>query len=85
MKKSGKEVPVYIYALGGDSHGRVANYFLVELQKDDIPAEVFNLGADTDYYSLPNIVQTMRTNRYSLVDEIYTAKLLTLKDVMEVK
>jgi hypothetical protein len=34
-----------------------------------------------DYYSLPNIIPTMKTTRYSLVDEIMGTPLLTLKQV----
>ncbi len=44
---------------------------------DDL--QEFDLGAGTDFYSLPNLIKTMRTNRYSLVDEILTSPLLTLK------
>jgi len=32
-----------------------------------------------DFYSLPNLVQTMRTNRYSLIEEIMETPLLTLE------
>jgi hypothetical protein len=36
-----------------------------------------------DFYSLPNIIQTMRTNKYSLVDEIMATPLLTLEEALK--
>ena len=36
-----------------------------------------------DYYSLPNMAATMRTNRYSLADEILETPLLTIADVFK--
>jgi len=44
--------------------------------------QVFDLPANLDYYSLPNLVATMRTNRYSLVDEIMAVPLATLASVL---
>jgi hypothetical protein len=49
--------------------------------RNGIAIEQFELGGHVDYYSLPNLVKTMRTSRYSLVDEILETKLLTFKDV----
>jgi hypothetical protein len=37
----------------------------------------------TDYYSIPNLVQTMRSNQYSLVDEIMATPLLSLSEVLK--
>lgn len=38
-----------------------------------------------DYHSLPNLVLTMRANRYTLVDEILATPLLTMKEVLSGK
>jgi hypothetical protein len=42
----------------------------------------FDLRGGVDYTSLPNVVLTMRSNRWSLVDEIMSAPLKTLDAVM---
>ena len=47
----------------------------------DEPFDLRRTGVD--YYSLPNLVQTMRSNRYSLIDEIMQVPLLTLAEVLK--
>jgi hypothetical protein len=74
----GKEVPVYLYHVTGTDY---PSYYEQFKRGHDI--QVFELGHEPDYYSLPNLVATMRSNRYSLVDEIMSSKLLTLKDVFK--
>lgn len=75
-KEFGKFVPVYLYLCNGDQPKLVAS-----MSSAGLDMQVFDLrGHETDYYALPNLVQTMRTNRYSLVDEILEVKLLTLTD-----
>lgn len=49
-----------------------------------IPLERFD-ASQLDYYSLPNLVQTLRTNRYQLVDEILAYPLLTFERVFNHK
>jgi hypothetical protein len=73
----GKEVPVYLYRLQGTDYESSYTMF-----KNGGDVHEFDIRHNTDYYSLPNLVSTMRTNRYSLVDEIMSTKLLTLKDVL---
>jgi len=74
----GKEVPVYLYLLGRKPHafGQLMSRAGFDLQEFDLPRQV-------DYYSLPNLIQSMRTNRYSLIDEIMETRLLTLRDVFK--
>jgi hypothetical protein len=48
-----------------------------------IDMQVFDLRGGIDYYSLPNLVATMRTNRYSLIDEVMAVPLLTLDKVFK--
>lgn len=70
--------PVYHYDLPGDPNQ-------VKIAHVDEPYELFDLrapGAALDEYSLPNLIQTMRTSRFSLVDEIFSTPLLSLADVL---
>ncbi len=73
----GKEVPVYLYRFHGGDDPAYYSRFVTghDLQE-------FDCRVGFDYYSLPNLVATMRTNRYSLVDEIMSTKLLRLQDVL---
>jgi hypothetical protein len=75
---AGKEVPVYFYQVRGD-----APVLIGFMQGSHQDMQIFDLQNGVDYYSLPNMVATMRTNRYSLVDEVMATKLLTLKDVFK--
>jgi len=78
---AGKEVPVYLYHMNGET-----NVLSMYCQQAGIDLQVFELtGQKQDYYSLPNLVATMRTNRYSLVDEIMATPLLTLDEVYKSK
>lgn len=76
-EKFGKNLPTYMYRVGGgdqDAMSLNCERFGVAVQRFDISA--------TDYYSIPNIVQSMRTNRYSLIDEIMAVPLLTIDKVL---
>ena len=75
---AGKEVPVYLYLCDGDSPE-----LKTTMQAAGIDMQVFDMNRNTDYYSLPNMVATMRTNRYSLIDEVMATKLLKLEDVFK--
>lgn len=73
----GKAVPVYFYDVNGRSGwDRMINSAGIEMQ-------TFDISGGTDYYSLANTVQTMRSNQYSLVDEIMAVPLLTLDSVLK--
>jgi hypothetical protein len=74
----GKQVPVYLYQCQGDP-----NYLAVNMHTAGFDLQIFDLTGGLDYYSLPNIVQTMRTNRYSLIDEILATPLLSLHEVFK--
>ena len=72
-----KEVPVYFYQLAGDPP-----YLVQYMQNAHLDMQVFDLRTSkTDFYALPNLVKTMRTNRYSLIDEVMATPLLTLEKV----
>lgn len=77
-EKFGKEVPVYLYHTAGD-----CDTLTGMCKAAGIDLQTFDLQKGTiDYYSLPNLVATMRTNRYSMIDEIMAMPLLRLDDVL---
>lgn len=74
----GKAVPVYFY----DVHGRsgwkeLINAAGIEMQTFDLS------GGKIDYYSVVNTVSTLRSNQYSLVDEIMATPLLSRSGVLK--
>ncbi len=75
----GKDVPVYFYHCdgGGNNFTSSMNAAGIEMQTFDVR------GGKIDYYSIPNMVQTMRSSMYSLVDEIMSTPLLTLNSVLK--
>lgn len=80
-KMFGKEVPVYLYQCVGDNPALIEN---MKEAKHDL--QVFDIRhTSVDFYSVTNLVQTMRTQRYGLVEEIMEFKLLTLDDVLKFK
>ncbi len=88
-EKLGKEPPVYFYhvSFGGTwAQAAMANLelkaFGESLKVAGIDVQVFELGATVDYYSLPNLAQTMRVRRFGLADEILETPLLKLADVL---
>lgn len=85
-QKFDKRPPVYLYLLDGRDNPQWVSLFLRRQDKDQIPGQVFDLrGKQVDYYALPNLIQTMRVNRYSLIQEIMDTPLLTLEGVLAQK
>lgn len=74
--KFSKDLPVYLYHLPGDP-----NHLKKAMESDHVDVQEFELGTKVDYYSIPNLVQTMRVSRYSLVEEIMETKLWTVEEV----
>ncbi len=74
------EPTVYFYQFQGEP-----DVFSVSCARENVPVQKFDCRVNGDYYSLPNMVQTMRTNRYSLVDEIMAVPLLTLDHILGVR
>lgn len=77
-EKLSKQVPVYFYQCVGEP-----DTFTTRCNHAGVDVQTFDLRAGADYYSLPNLVATMRTNRYSLVDEIMAQPLVTLAEVFK--
>lgn len=74
----GKEVPLYAYQLRGDSPTLINS-----TRAAGIDMQVFDLMGGVDYYSLPTLVQTMRVNRYDLIQEVMDTPLKRLGDVFK--
>jgi hypothetical protein len=77
--KMGSEPTVYFYKVEGSSYDALTR----ELTAADLKDGLFDLTANkVDFYSLPNLVQTMRVGRYSLLDEVLDTPLKTLDKVL---
>jgi hypothetical protein len=80
VKATDRLLPVYLYQCSGEH-----NNLSPRMAQSGLDVQTFDLrGSKMDYYSLPALVQTMRVNRYSLVDEIMETPLLTLDEVFGV-
>ena len=75
-----KQIPVYLYRCHTPYSPQYDLANTMRAAGHDL--QEFDLRGGVDYYSLPNVVQTMRTNRYSLVDEIMATPLLDLDIVL---
>jgi len=73
------EPPVYIFEIKSGMWG-CSNTVTPCCERAGILAETFNME-NVDFYSLPNVIKTMRTSRYTLVEEIMEVPLLTFEDV----
>lgn len=77
LKATDRLIPVYFYQCDGERDN-----LSVRMNQSGMDVQTFDLrGSKMDYYSLPSLVQTMRVNRYSLIDEIMETPLLTLDQV----
>lgn len=97
VERDGLTPPVYLYLIKNSEAQRAAmkrQYGSGFLDADTLTGtmgargyelQTFEIGADVDYYSLPNMIQTMRTSRYSLADQILETPLLTLDEVFRHK
>jgi hypothetical protein len=74
VRTLGNEPSVYFYKVKGQDPDRLTD--TMEMTK-------FDLTAGVDYTSLPNLVQTMRVGKFSLVDEIMGTALRTLDEVLD--
>lgn len=74
-ERMGVEPTIYFYKLDGEAD--VFSREALEIQTFDLR------GQRADYYSLPNLVQTMRVARYALLEEILATPLRTLDEVLD--
>ncbi len=78
-----KEPTVYLYRFQPGMRALHDRDLAVTMKAAGLDMQEFDLRRGVDYNSLPNIVATMRVNRYSLLDEVEATKLLTLDDVLK--
>lgn len=84
-KKLEKELPVYLYWLKCHMPNRSGNdpdTLARNMAAAEHDLQVIDLRGGFDYYSLPNIVKTMRTQRYGLAEQIMETPLLRLDEVL---
>lgn len=79
VASTGKQIPVYFYHCDASMSSYSDRFFTRQMEEAKLDLQVFDLTKGVDYYSIPDIVHTMRANRYSLIDEIFATPLLTLK------
>jgi len=79
-KKMGIQPTTYLFHVSGD-----VNHLDSFCKREGIGLETFEIGSHVDYYSLGMIVKMMRSNMYSLVNEIMEIPLLTFDKVFKGK
>jgi len=57
--------------------------FVKACESARIDLQRFDISAGTDYYALPNLIQTMRVGRYALLDDVLNTPLRTLDEVLD--
>lgn len=81
---AGKDVPVYLYLCKAGMYDMHATKLQDSMKRVGADIQVFDIQRGVDFYALPNLVQSMRTNRYSLIDEVMATPLLSLKDILKI-
>lgn len=80
VKAFDTEPTVYLYQTAGESDV----HFRRSCVENHVDVQVLDIrGQKVDYYSMPNIAQTMRVSRYSLLDEIMATPLRHLDEVLD--
>jgi hypothetical protein len=72
------EPPCYLFHVPGEG-----NALTPTCQQAGIGLETFDLGRNVDHYSLPNLVGTLRANRYAFFQEVLDTPLLTFNTVFK--
>lgn len=81
VKKMGIEPLVYFFEVKGNAIDSLST----SCKRSNITIEKYIIDNTFDYYSLPNILSTIKTNRYALLNEILDTPLLTLDKVFNNK
>ena len=76
--KFGIEPTIYFFRVPGEQ-----DRLSLHCSQERIMLEIFDIKDKTDFYALPNLVKTMRTSRYMLVEDIMNTPLLTLNQVFK--
>jgi hypothetical protein len=73
-----KDIPVYLFLCKGEPDNLTPR-----MNQAGIEMQTFDIRGGVDYYSVVNLVQTLRASRYSLIDEILATPLLSLNTVLK--
>lgn len=76
VQKFGNEPTIYFYWVAGSGEPFTRN-------NQQHGVQVFDLRSGVDSYAVPNLIQTMRVGRYSLLDEVMAQDLKTVNMVLE--
>lgn len=80
-----------VYRKYADEYGTEPNVYLLHVPGDtntltstmkDIPFEEIDVSR-VDYYSMPNLVKTMKSSRFGFIDELMSVPLLTMQEVID--
>lgn len=91
-KELGVEPTVYLFHMGNQrdnilvppaANSPYSAYREWSCPANGIQLETFELGMTVDRYALPNIVATLRANRYALFDEVMAMPFLTFEKVFQ--
>lgn len=80
-KKFDVEPTLYFYRFRGSDPDTISG----KLNAASITVTTADIPPGFDYVAMPSLIEQMRTNRYSLIDEIFASRLLTLDDVFSRK
>jgi hypothetical protein len=80
-KRFDKTPTLYFFKVRGSDPDTMSR----ALEQAGIQFETFDLTQGVDFYSLPTLVQTLRTTRWSLIDQIMETPLLRLEDIFDKK
>lgn len=79
----GKSIPVYVYRCDAGMTSPSDTELSVSMKSAGHDLQEFDLrGSKVDFYSLPGLVKSMNTSRYSLIDTIMETRLLTINEVL---
>src|SRR5574341_186895 len=82
---TGKTPAVYLYRMQTGMIGAGDVDLADGMRRYQFEMTEFDLRGGFDYTSLPNLVQTMRAGRYSLVEEVMETPLLTVEQALKAR
>src|SRR5574341_1207457 len=82
---TGKTPAVYLYRMQASGIGPGDVDLADGMLRYQFEMTEFDLRGGFDYTSLPNLVQTMRAGRYSLVEEVMETPLLTVEQALKAR
>jgi hypothetical protein len=78
-----KDPPIYLYQTASTEPASACLAFKMFMDRSGVPFTAFDLThGKVDYYSLPNLVQTMNVSRFGVIEKIMACPLVTLEQVL---